>query len=236
MLEATLERGDGGSPRGRRAALTLDDGDAREAARARRLRRPRGDRSASGPRTSRTPRSPPTCRLTARCTARVELREALGSEVMVHFDDRCPSGGDRRDARAGRATPATSATLAQRRTSSGDRRRALRAALARARPGDADRGRASTRGRSTSSTPTRGSASTTQTRNERSDRHDAKRSRSTFAAGDRSARRSRPPQGAAATTTAAQLAEAAHVNRTSPATSRSTAIWSGDEEKLVPGR
>ena len=86
MLEATLERANGASSRSRGTQrIALDDETLARAPGARRLRGAEASSSASGPRTSRTPRSRRTRRPDRRLTGRSSLREALGSEIMVHF-------------------------------------------------------------------------------------------------------------------------------------------------------
>ena len=65
------------------------------------LRGPARSCSASGPRTWRTRRWCPTRPPTAGSPSTVELREALGSDVVVHFRDRRPAGDDRRRQGAG---------------------------------------------------------------------------------------------------------------------------------------
>ena len=86
LVEATLEGGNGG--------MTVVAGNQRDCARrrdavepVRRSRPSPASRSSSafGRKTSRTPISPPTPRPTACSTGDVQLTEALGSEVMVHF-------------------------------------------------------------------------------------------------------------------------------------------------------
>ena len=72
----------------------------------RELRRPRRSCWASGPRTWRTPRSSATRRRSGASRRRVELREALGSDVVVHVDDRRAARDDRRREGARRPTSA----------------------------------------------------------------------------------------------------------------------------------
>ena len=57
------------------------------------VRGPAGDPRASGPSTSRRSRSRPTRRPAGGCAGTVELREALGSELMVHFTRRGRAAG-----------------------------------------------------------------------------------------------------------------------------------------------
>ena len=161
MLEATVERAE----RGRRGRLS---------------RRPEARRSTPRPR--RPARRSPAyegrpvilgirpehledARLagdaapTGGCTGRVELREALGSELMVHFTRPGGHGSPRRRRR--RSSPARPSVERRHRHSG----RALRRPLRRARPrhrGRAGRGRRSTRARCISSTRRRVSGSTTR--------------------------------------------------------------------------
>ena len=88
--------------------------DARRAAGAPGLRRAAWSSSASGPRTSRTPRSSADAPADRRLQGQVELSEALGSEIMVHFRDRragrrrprrCGARGGRRRRRAAEPQP-----------------------------------------------------------------------------------------------------------------------------------
>ena len=140
--------------------LTLDPADARTRPGARGVRGQAGDRRhpARGHRGRRAVRrrSPAD----ARSRAKVELREALGSEIMVHLAS-TPAGGDRRGPRAGRG---------RRRRRARGRRRARRPIVGRFTARSRSQGRASSRGRRrhraacTSSTPRPASGSTATTR------------------------------------------------------------------------
>ena len=107
MLEATVERANGG--------LALDLGGADARARRRRRRRAPGARGLRRPARSilghpaRAPRGGERSRRDApadrRLRGKVELREALGSELMVHFARRRARGSPRpRRRRSSRAT------------------------------------------------------------------------------------------------------------------------------------
>ena len=159
MLDATIEQSNGELRReDRRADARARRRDAR--ARGPALQayegKPRGPRHpARGPRgrgaRDRRARRPRGCR------ARLELREALGSEIMAHFAIEARARRDRRDARAGARTPAAEDGAA-------DRRPATNEAVvvgrfgARSRVADGRGGRrpSSTRARCTSSIPRQG--------------------------------------------------------------------------------
>ena len=163
MLEATIERRNGGSSRrvgtqrialddetlASSPALTRYDGQAgdhRHPARA-----PRGRRARDRTR-------PPTACL----TGRVELREALGSEIMAHFTidaTPAPTRTRLRELAAGRRRDRDAAVGVRERTRRVDRR-PLRGSLAGRARAKRSRSR-STRARSISSTRRRDSASTT---------------------------------------------------------------------------
>ncbi len=111
MVEATLERANGGARRGARRASgsrsttsSLADRPALAATTTGARRR-----SASGPRTSRTRRSRRTRRRTSGCAARSMLREALGSEIMAHFTVERTAGAAPRTSASSRRTSATRA-------------------------------------------------------------------------------------------------------------------------------
>ena len=86
MLEAKLEQnGDGYGVRVGSQTLALDDEAVSLASGAQATTSGATSSSASVPRTSRTRRSRPTRPPDRRLKGKVELTEALGSEVMVHF-------------------------------------------------------------------------------------------------------------------------------------------------------
>ena len=140
LLEATLERANGdlvamlGSQE-----LALDERDADARPGAAEYAGREVDRSASGPRISRT--RPSTSDATPRAAAHGagELREALGSEIMVHFRVDAPAGDDGR-VRELAQDAGTEATRSRRRRPGRDdgrplRRRARACARARRRRG-----------------------------------------------------------------------------------------------------
>ena len=171
MIEATVTRANGGLAVdvGQAAPLTRR-GDARQATGPAPLRRaerhprhPAGGSRGCVARAGRAGR-PPAAR-------HVELREALGSELMVHFTvegTRAALTEDVEGARAGRRSPGRGARAREQRLGRAPRR-PLRRACTRSRRASRSRSR-STRARCTSSTPRRARESTTdrQARKERS--------------------------------------------------------------------
>ena len=103
IVSARLARGDGRRDRQLRRAPACDRGRGDRAI-ARGCSRVRAKfSSASGPRTSRTRRSPPRRRPRRRSRPPARLREALGSEVLVHFPVATAATRDADATRADRA-------------------------------------------------------------------------------------------------------------------------------------
>ena len=143
-------------------ALALDQRDARDAPGARasydgREVDPRDPARGSRGRRARAGRA----RRTAACTGEVELREALGSEIMVHFARRRAARRDRGDARAGRGRRRRGRDARGRGSArDDDHRRPLRRRARACRRATRSRS-PSTRAPCTSSIPRPGSGSTT---------------------------------------------------------------------------